>query len=112
MSASSPSGTGMLRLVAAILLIGGADPGHNLQVVGLGEHGIRSRGDRARNSAGKARRIPRRMFHWGRTLAGRRVYRDRGLGTPLVRSGTLVQGAAAYSTQCLEGKFSELGLDA
>src|SRR5512133_3492535 len=89
MSTRNPPGTGLPRLSAAILFIGGADPGIGLQVVGLGGLGVRPRGYPAGDTADPAWRASQRPLPRGRTLAWRRVHRDRRLGTLAVGNITL-----------------------
>jgi hypothetical protein len=67
----------------------GADPGTGLQVVGLGGLGVRPRGYPAGDTADPAWRAAQRPLPRGRTLAWRRVHRDRRLGTLAVGNITL-----------------------
>src|SRR5829696_4015405 len=70
------------------------DPGADPQVVGRGQLRVRPRSDLAGYSPGPARGQSQRTLYWDCTLAWRRFHRDRGLGTPAVRSGTLAYGVS------------------
>jgi hypothetical protein len=100
MSTRNPPGrTGMLRLSAAILLIGSPILALIFRSWGVGSMVFGPRGYRAGDSTGSARRASQRTLPWGWTLAWRYVHRDRGLGTPAVRSGTLAHGVPGLFTE-------------
>src|SRR5829696_5862701 len=84
-----PTGYGDAAAVGGDPVHRGTTPGAGLRVVGRGGLGVRPRCNPAGDWSGPARGASQRTLPRGRTLAGRRVHRDRRLDTPAVRSITL-----------------------